>query len=179
MRVACRLSAEILAEVAAQVRPGTTTGELDAFAAGADEGAGREERVLWIWRISGVHVHLPQRGGGARDSRAARDQRRRLVSVDLGVVAEGFIGDNATTVRVGAVDAESVRLCEVCEAALAAGIDAARAGAGWATSATRCRRSPRRPGFSVVRDFCGHGVGRKLHEDPQIPNFGPPGKGRC
>jgi methionyl aminopeptidase len=177
MRVACRLSAQLLAEVAAQVRPGTTTGELDAFAAAQMRELGIKSAFFGYGGFPGhtcislneevVHGIPGPRAINAGD----------LVSVDLGVVADGFIGDNATTVRVGAVDAESARLCEVTAAALAAGIAAARAGRRLSDVGHAVQTVAEAAGFSVVRDYCGHGVGRKLHEDPQIPNYGLPGKG--
>lgn len=177
MHVACRISAEILAEVAAHIRPGMTTGELDAFAAGRMRARGVQSAFFGYGGFPGhtcislndevVHGIPGPRAINAGD----------IVSVDLGVAAEGFIGDNATTVQVGAVDAESVRLCEVTEAALAAGIEAARAGNRVGDIGHAVQTVAEAAGFGVVRDFCGHGVGRKLHEDPQIPNFGTPGKG--
>ncbi len=177
MRVACRLSAQLLAEVAAQVRPGTTTGELDAFAAARMRALGVQSAFFGYGGFPGytcislneevVHGIPGPRAINAGD----------LVSVDLGVVADGFIGDNATTVRVGAVDAESARLCDVTAAALAAGIAAARAGSRLGDVGHAVQTVAEAAGFSVVRDYCGHGVGRKLHEDPQIPNYGLPGKG--
>ena len=177
MRVACRLSAQLLAEVAAQVWPGTTTGELDAFAAERMRALGVKSAFFGYGGFPGytcislneevVHGIPGPRAINAGD----------LVSVDLGVAAEGFIGDNATTVRVGAVDAESARLCDVTAAALAAGIAAARAGNRLGDVGHAVQAVAEAAGFSVVRDYCGHGVGRKLHEDPQIPNYGTPGKG--
>lgn len=177
MRVACRISAEVLAEVAAQVRPGVTTGELDAFAAERMRARGVKSAFFGYGGFPGytcislneevVHGIPGPRAINAGD----------LVSVDLGVVAEGFIGDNATTVCVGAVDAESARLCAACEAALAAGIAAARAGQRLGDVGHAVQTVAEAAGFSVVRDFCGHGVGRNLHEEPQVPNFGVPGKG--
>ena len=177
MRTACRLSARILAEMAAQVRPGTTTGELDAFAAGRMQALGVKSAFFGYGGFPGytcisLNEEVVHGIPGPRVINAGD-----LVSLDLGVVAEGFIGDNATTVGVGAVDAESVRLCEVCEAALAAGIDAARAGNRLGDVGHAVQAVAEAAGFSVVRDYCGHGVGRKLHEEPQIPNFGMPGKG--
>ena len=177
MRVACRLSAGILAEVAAQIRPGMTTGELDAFAAARMRALGVKSAFFGYGGFPGptcislneevVHGIPGPRAINAGD----------LVSVDLGVVAEGFVGDNATTVGVGAVDAESVRLCAVTAAALAAGIAAARAGNRIGDVGHAVQAVAEAAGFGVVRDYCGHGVGRKLHEEPQIPNFGTPGKG--
>ncbi len=177
MRVACRLSAEVLAEVVAQVRPGVTTGELDAFAAERMRRLGVKSAFFGYGGFPGhtcisLNEEVVHGIPGPRVINAGD-----LVSVDLGVVAEGFIGDNATTVRVGAVDGESGRLCEVCEAALAAGVDAARAGSRLGDIGHAVQTVAEAAGFGVVRDYCGHGVGRKLHEDPQIPNFGTPGKG--
>ena len=128
MRIACRLSAEILAEVAAQVGPGVTTGELDAYAAERMRRHGVKSAFFGYGGFPGytcisLNEEVVHGIPGPRVINAGD-----IVSVDLGVAAAGFIGDNATTVRVGAVDAETDRLCTVCEAALAAGIAAARAG---------------------------------------------------
>lgn len=177
MRLACRISAEILAEVAAQIRPGMTTGELDAFAAERMRARGVKSAFFGYGGFPGqtcisLNEEVVHGIPGARVINAGD-----LVSVDLGVVADGFIGDNATTVPVGAVDAESARLCQVCEEALAAGIAAARAGQRVGDIGHAVQAVAEAAGFAVVRDFCGHGVGRKLHEEPQVPNFGTPGKG--
>lgn len=177
MRTACRISAEVLAEVAAQVRPGVTTGELDAFAGARMRQLGVESAFFGYGGFPGqtcisLNEEVVHGIPGPRVINAGD-----IVSVDLGVTAEQFIGDNATTVRVGTVDAETDRLCTVCEAALAAGIDAARAGRHLSDIGHAVQSVAEAAGFSVVRDFCGHGVGRNLHEDPQIPNFGRAGKG--
>ncbi len=177
MRVACRLSAELLAEVAAQVRPGVTTGELDLFAAGRMKELGVKSAFFGYGGFPGytcisLNEEVVHGIPGPRVINAGD-----IVSVDLGVVAEGFIGDNATTVRVGQVDAMTDRLCRICEASLAAGIDAARAGGRLGDIGHAVQTVAEAAGFSVVRDFCGHGVGQKLHEEPQVPNFGQAGKG--
>lgn len=177
MRAACRVSAELLAELAAEVRPGQTTGELDAFAAARMRAHGVSSAFLGYGGFPGhtcisLNEEVVHGIPGARVINAGD-----LVSLDLGVVAEGFIGDNATTVRVGAVEVEAGRLCTVCAAALAAGVDAARAGRRVGDIGHAVQTVAEAAGFSVVRDYCGHGVGRKLHEDPQIPNFGAPGRG--
>ena len=177
MRHACRLSAQVLAEVAAQIRPGVTTGELDDFAAARMRALGVTSAFLGYGGFPGhtcisLNDEVVHGIPGPRVINAGD-----LVSVDLGVVAEGFIGDNAVTVCVGAVEPEAARLCEVCEAALAAAVDVARAGHRVGDIGHAVQTISEAAGFSVVRDFCGHGVGRKLHEEPQIPNFGAPGKG--
>lgn len=177
MRTACRLSAEILAEVAAQVRPGTTTGEIDAFAAARMRELGVKSAFFGYGGFPGhtcisLNDEVVHGIPGPRVINAGD-----IVSVDLGVVADGFVGDNATTVPVGEVEAEALRLCEACEASLAAGIAAARAGNRVGDIGQAVQAVAEAAGFSVVRDFCGHGVGRKLHEDPQIPNYGKSGLG--
>ena len=177
MRTACRLSAQILAEVTAQIRPGTTTGELDAFAAARMRALGVESAFFGYAGFPGytcisLNEEVVHGIPGPRVINAGD-----LVSVDLGVKAEGFIGDNATTVCVGTVDAASARLCAVCAAALAAGIDAARAGRRLSDVGHAVQTVAEAAGFGVVRDYCGHGVGRKLPEAPQMPNCGEPGRG--
>ena len=100
-----------------------------------------------------------------------------LVSLDVVVRREGFIGDNARTVMVGEVDPEHRRLCVDTEKALMAGIGAVRPGGrvGDISAAIQAALTP--GGYGIVRDFVGHGVGRKMHEEPQIPNFGKAGTG--
>ena len=177
MRYACRLSAQILSEVAAQVRPGATTGELDDFAAARMRALGVASAFLGYGGFPGhtcisLNEEVVHGIPGPRVINAGD-----LVSLDLGVVAEGFIGDNALTVCVGTVEPEAGRLCQVCEAALAAAVDVARSGHRIGDIGHAVQTVAEAAGFSVVRDFCGHGVGRKLHEEPQIPNYGTPGKG--
>lgn len=177
MRIACRISAEILAEVAAAIQPGMTTAELDAFAAERMQTRGVKSAFLGYGGFPGTTcISLNEEVvHGIPDDRVIH--AGDLVSVDLGVATGGFIGDNATTVCVGRVDAESARLVAICEEALAAGLDAARAGNRVGDIGHAVQTVTEAAGFAVVRDFCGHGVGRKLHEEPQIPNFGTPQKG--
>ena len=100
-----------------------------------------------------------------------------VLSVDVGVTYEGFVGDSAYTYRVGEVDADAERLLEVCQAALWAGIEKARAGGHLSDVSHAIQTVTEDAGFSVIRSLVGHGVGRDMHEDPQIPNFGEPGRG--
>ncbi|HOO20306.1 MAG TPA: type I methionyl aminopeptidase [Kiritimatiellia bacterium] len=177
MRVACRLSAELLAAMAARVRPGTTTGELDDYARDWLRERGVRSAFFGYGGFPGqacisLNDEVVHGIPGPRVINAGD-----LVKLDVGVAAEGFIGDNAATVRVGAVDAGSERLCRIAEEGLAAAMDAARAGNRLGDIGHAVQSVAEAAGFSVVRDFCGHGVGRKLHEDPQVPNFGTPGKG--
>ncbi len=100
-----------------------------------------------------------------------------LVSIDFGVVREGFFGDMARTFPVGSVDAAGERLLRVTESSLATGIRASVPGNRVHDISHAVQRTVEEAGFSVVRDFVGHGIGRSLHEDPQIPNFGAAGTG--
>ena len=100
-----------------------------------------------------------------------------IVSVDFGVVVDGYFGDAAITVPVGTIDANSARLLKVTEASLQAGIAAVKPGATLGDVGAAVQGVVEGEGFSVVRDFVGHGIGVQMHEDPQVPNYGQPGKG--
>ena len=100
-----------------------------------------------------------------------------IVSVDFGVVVDGYFGDSAITVPVGAVDAEVARLLAVTEKSLHAGIAVVRPGATLGDVGAAVQGVVEAEGFSVVRDFVGHGIGVHMHEDPQVPNFGEAGRG--
>ena len=104
-------------------------------------------------------------------------QEGDLLSVDVGVTLDGFVADSAYTFAVGAVGEEAERLLEVGRAALAAGIDQARAGNHVQDISAAVQRTTEAAGFSVVRSLVGHGIGRSMHEEPQVPNFGEPGQG--
>jgi len=112
---------------------------------------------------------------GIPDSRAFVEGD--IVSLDLGAVYKGYVGDAALTVPVGVVDEESKRLLAVTERALMEGIEQAREGNRLFDISYAIQSYVEKNGFSVVRDFTGHGIGRQMHEDPQIPNFGKPGTG--
>ncbi|MGH2936050.1 MAG: type I methionyl aminopeptidase [Gaiellaceae bacterium] len=106
-----------------------------------------------------------------------RAQDGDLISVDLGVTLSGLVADSAVTLPVGEIDPEAQRLLDVCQEALAAGIAEARAGNHLSDISHAVQTVVEEAGFSVIRSLVGHGVGRSYHEDPQIPNFGPPGRG--
>jgi methionyl aminopeptidase len=100
-----------------------------------------------------------------------------IVSIDLGATYKGFVGDAAITVCVGKVSPEAERLVRVTEEALWEAIRAARAGARLGQVSAAVQAHAEQNGFSVVRDYAGHGIGRKMHEEPQVPNFGRPEQG--
>jgi len=106
-----------------------------------------------------------------------RAQEGDLISIDLGVTLDGLVADSAVTVGVGDIDPEAQRLLDVCQDALAAGIEQARVGDRLSDISHAIQVVVEEAGFSVIRALVGHGVGRSYHEDPQIPNYGPPGRG--
>jgi len=106
-----------------------------------------------------------------------RAQDGDVISVDLGVTLDGLVADSAVTLPVGEIDPEAQRLLEVCQEALAAGIEQAQVGNRLSDISHAIQLVVEEGGFSVVRALVGHGVGRSYHEDPQIPNYGPPGRG--
>ena len=104
-------------------------------------------------------------------------QEGDLISLDLGVTLNGLVADSAVTLPVGDIDPEAQRLLDVCQEALAAGIEQAVAGNHLSDISHAVQTLVEDAGFSVVKSLVGHGVGRSYHEDPQIPNWGPPGRG--
>lgn len=177
MRVSGQMAARVRDELARAVSPGVTTGELDGLAQELIAKMGGRSSFYGYRGFPGhicasvndVVVH------GIPGSR--RIQLGDVVSLDVGVVYDGFVGDTATTVMVGVSDAEVIRLIRVSEQALAAGIAKAVAGGRLSDISHAIEQEVVRAGFSVVRDFVGHGIGRSMHEEPQIPNYGPPGRG--
>lgn len=176
MRTACRASARVLDAVAKQVRPGITTGELDDFAADRIAGIGGKSAFLGYKgypRHSCISVNDEVVHGIAGNRVIAFGD---IVSIDVGVTVDGFIGDNARTVVVGECDSNTQKLIEVTERSLYAGISCAVAGNRVSDISRAIQDLVESNGFSVVREFVGHGVGRTMHEDPQVPNFVEPRK---
>src|SRR5918997_6496661 len=169
--------AETLELIAENLRPGITTAELDRI---ADE---------HIRSRGGVPTFKGYRGYPASICTSPNEMivhgipgpyRLRegdILSVDVGVTLDGFVADSAYTFPVGDVSAEAQRLLETCEAALAAAIDQCRPENRLSDLGHAVQRVTEEAGFSVVRTLVGHGVGRSMHEDPQIPNYGEPGRG--
>ena len=171
------MTAEVLATVAAAVVPGVTTGELDQLA----------QRL--IAERKAKPSFLGYRGYPAAMCISINDEvihgipGRRIVrpgdvvSLDVGVLKDGFHGDCATTVMVGVTDPDVIRLVEATKRALAAAVAVVRPGARLSDVSHAVQSIAEASGCSVVREFVGHGVGRQLHEDPQVPNYGKPGHG--
>ena len=177
MARAGELVAETLALVAEHLEPGVEMRELDRIADEHIEARGGYPTskgykgfpaALCISPNSMV-VH------GIPDDYQAREGD--LISVDLGVTLDGLVADSAVTLPVGEISPEAQRLLDVCREALAAGIEQARVGNRLSDISHAVQVVVEDAGFSVVRSLVGHGVGRSMHEDPQIPNYGEPGRG--
>lgn len=177
MRVAGRMVAEILDGVRSLVCPGVTTFDLDRFASA--EALKRNAKCAFRdynkypsslccspnnQVVHGIPNKNPLKSGD-------------ILSLDFGVVYDGFYGDAAITVPVGVVSDVAKKLIAATEASLYAAIDMAVPGNRLGDVSSAVQRFVESRGYSVVRDFVGHGIGRNLHEDPQIPNYGFPGKG--
>jgi len=182
MREACRIAANVLAGLRAAVREGVTTYELDQLGRDLmmEEGA---TSACYNYRVGSrrfpaytcISVNDEVVHGIGSPRRVLRNGD--LVSLDVVVSYQGFIGDNACTVPVGEIDPRAEKLLRVTEEALQIGIDQARSGNRVGDISNAVQRHVERNGFSVVREFVGHGVGRSMHEEPQIPNFGRRGSG--
>ncbi len=175
---ACRIVAEILKNLKSFIAADITTADIEAYV--KDQ----------IKKRKAIPAFKGYRGYPATTCTSVNDQvvhgipsgmsklkSGDIISIDLGVVLEGFYGDGAVTFPVGAVDAEAMKLMSVTEEALYAGIRNAVVGNRVSDISASIQRHVESNGFSVVRAFVGHGIGRSLHEDPQIPNFGEAGCG--
>ena len=177
MRASARLAARIRDEIAARTAPGVTTVELGEWAHGMILEAGAENAFLGYRGFPGkicvsVNDEVVHGVPGER-----RIEIGDLVSIDVGLKLNGFVGDTATTVMVGVTDPKRIALVRTTERALAEGIAMAVAGNRLSDISHAIQKAAEGAGLSVVRDFVGHGVGRQMHEDPQIPNFGRAGRG--
>jgi methionyl aminopeptidase len=180
MQQAGAIVAETHALIGEHVRPGVTTAELDRL---ADEFIRSRDGIPTFLGYPGPYPYPASICASLNDvvvHGIPNDEplaEGDVLSVDVGVTYQGFVGDSAYTYKVGEVDGEAERLLEVCEAALWAGIEKARSGAHLSDVSHAIQAVTEHAGFSVVRSLVGHGVGRDMHEDPQIPNFGEPGRG--
>jgi methionyl aminopeptidase len=177
MRAAGRAAARVLEGAISLVRPGVTTGEIDSAVADLMEAEGCKSAFLGYRGFPGqlcisVNDEVVHGIGKCRKLNVGD-----LVKIDVGVEKAGWIGDNARTVCVGAPSPGAVRLMAVTEEALRLGVAQAKAGNRLGDVSNAIQKYVEANGFSVVREFVGHGVGRRLHEEPQVPNFGRAGTG--
>lgn len=177
MRAAGKITAAALAMLREQIKPGVTTGELDEMA------------FRFIRKNRGRPSFKGYRGFPASICTSVNEQIVHgipgdrtlkpgdIVSVDLGVIYDGYQGDAAITVAVGEVDSVAQDLIAATEAALCVGIEQAHPGNRLGDVSAAIEREATARGFAVVREYVGHGIGRQMHEEPPIPNFGEPGQG--
>ncbi|AVX21786.1 MULTISPECIES: type I methionyl aminopeptidase [Carboxydocella] len=177
MREVGRVVAITLAELEQAVRPGITTAELDRIA----------ENV--IRKLGAVPAFKGYHGYPATICASVNEEvvhgipgLRKLengdiISIDVGAVLNGFYGDSARTFPVGDISADARRLLAVTEESLYQGISQAKVGNRISDISHAVQKYVESHGFSVVRDYVGHGIGTAMHEEPQVPNFGPPGRG--
>ena len=171
MRPACAVAGTVLDEVAAFIKPGVTTQQVDEFAAQRIKSHGAKSAFLGYRKYPNqtcisVNEEVVHGLGTARELRFGD-----IVSLDVGVVFNGFIGDTARTVAVGGCGVLAQHLMDVTEKSLYEGIAAALPGNRVTDISRAVQRYVESNGFSVVREFVGHGVGRSMHEEPQIPNY--------
>ena len=177
MKVPCRMVAEILSLLAEHVKPGISTYELDAIA--SIEAGKRKAKAAFKGYcnypsslccspneqvVHGMPTKVPLKSGD-------------ILSLDFGILFDDFFGDAAVTLPVGDVTTDAKRLLQITEESLLVGISKAVSGNRLFDISHAIQTYVETRGLSVVRDFVGHGIGRKLHEDPQIPNYGHPGTG--
>ena len=171
MRPACAVARTVLDEVSEFIQPGRTTGEIDQFAAARIKHYGARSAFLG-YRKYPCHLCISvneQVVHGLASER--RVEFGDIISLDVGVIYRGFIGDTARTVAVGGCSVEAQRLMDVTERALHEGIAQAAPGKRVADISRAIQRYVESNGYNVVREFVGHGVGRSMHEEPQVPNF--------
>jgi methionyl aminopeptidase len=177
MRAANALVADVLAELAAKVEPGVTTADLDRTAErlvrdGGAEPAFKGYRGYPCTLCASVNEQVVH---GIPSARALGEGD--IISLDMGVKLNGFFGDSAITVPVGRVSNEAARLLRVTQEALELAIKQVRVGGRISDIGAAIQQHVEAHGFSVVREFVGHGIGAALHEEPQIANYGEPGRG--
>ena len=177
MRLACQAASSILERVCTHVRPGITTREVDQAAADYMVEEGCKSAFLGYRGFPGnicisVNEEVVHGIGGSR-----RIQYGDIVKLDIGVFKDGWVGDTATTVPVGIIDEKVARLLRVTEESLDLAITYAQHGRRLGDLCAAIEAEVVANGYTVVREFVGHGVGRALHEDPQVPNYGKRGSG--
>jgi methionyl aminopeptidase len=176
MHRACRIVIDALQELADAAAPGMTTKELDTIARERIKKEGAKPAFLgYRGYPATLCISLNEEVvHGIPGNRKIKDGD--VVSLDLGCVVDGFYGDSARTIGVGKVSAAAERLIKVTEESLHAGIASCHVGKRVGDIGHAVQKHAEANGYSVVREFVGHGIGTALHEEPQVPNYGPPGR---
>ena len=178
IRAACQLVGRVLKALSEASRPGTTTLQLDQLAQAMCDEWRVEPAFLGLYgfpKSACISLNEEVVHGIPSDTRVLVEGD--IVSCDFGIKSDGYYGDSARTWTVGAVSDEAAQLLDVTWAALEAAIDQCRPGRRVGDIGHAVQSYVEARGYSVVRDYVGHGIGRKLHEDPQVPNYGRPGRG--
>ncbi|MBI5663764.1 MAG: type I methionyl aminopeptidase [Nitrospirae bacterium] len=177
MAESCRIVAEVLEGIKKNITVGVTTKEIDAYAESFIISSGAQPAFKGYrgYPASVCTSINEQVVHGIPSSRKLKDGD--IVSLDIGVLYKGFYGDAAVTLPVGSVSSQARKLMSVTEKSLAAGMEKAVAGNRLSDISSAIQGCVESEGFSIVRNFVGHGIGRELHEEPQVPNFGKPGEG--
>lgn len=178
MRRAGRVVAEMHDRIRSALRPGVTTLQLDAIGREVLERRGARSNFLGYHGYPAVICASPNDVvvHGIPDGRVLDDGD--IVSIDCGAIVDGYHGDAAFTAGVGTIDAEAERLVDVTRRALEVGIAELRPGGRLGDLGAAVESTIERARFSVVRDYVGHGIGTAMHEPPDVPNFGKPGRGK-
>lgn len=176
IREACQMARDILLKTAAMAQIGLTTGEVDRFAAAEMKSRGCKSAFLGYRKFPGhicisINEEVVHGIGGPRVI-----QDGDILKIDVGIEYNGWIGDNALTVPMGNVPKETLHLLAATEESLHAAIHHARDGWMLGDLCASVEEHVIQYGYTVVREFVGHGVGRKLHEEPQVPNYGKRGE---
>lgn len=178
MREACEISAGALKIAGEAVEPGVTTAEIDKIAYDYIKKCGAEPNFLNYGGFPATAcISINDEVIHGIPSKKRVIKAGDIVSIDLGAKINGFNGDNAATFAAGDISSEAKRLCDTTRESLYVGIEKAVAGGRIGDIGAAIAAYCEARGFSVVREYVGHGVGKKLHEDPSVPNFGTPGRG--
>lgn len=178
IRKACIISAEALQLAGEAVKPGVTTYEIDKIAYDYIKKQGAEPNFLHLYGFPAtacISINDEVIHGIPSKKRVIKEGD--IVSIDLGAKVDGYNGDNAATFSAGKISDAAKRLCDTTEESLYKGIEQAVAGGRIGDIASAVQTHCEERGYGVVREYTGHGVGAKLHEDPSVPNFGTPGRG--
>ncbi len=178
MREACRISAGALKLIGQAIEPGVTTAELDRMAEKYIRSQGAVPNFLnYNGYPATACISINNEVIHGIPTASRKIKAGDIVSVDLGAMYNGYHGDNAATFACGEVSAEAKRLMDVTRESLFEGIKAARAGSRIGDISNAIQSYVEARGYSVVREYVGHGVGTSLHEAPEVPNFGTAGRG--
>ena len=178
MRSAAQIVARTLDLMEEKIEPGISTEELNEIADRYIRSQGAEPTFLGYHNYpKSICVSIDEEVVHGIPVKTRKLKAGQIVSVDIGTLVDGFNGDAARTFAVGEISDEARRLLDVTRKALEDGISQARVGKWLGDISHAVQKTAEEAGFSVVRDLVGHGIGRKMHEEPQIPNYGVPGTG--